>query len=188
MTARPTSAKPCRNAEPSANQLLSPPSTTKKSSPTMNTHGMLGKDDSSIRHYGGAEALKTLTIRYQSILCVQKRSVVPSSPQLRCSIHRRDLLFPSINLSLVHQSRLNSRICALTPFLGRNLILRLFQTTQEDHTVSAHYSVRRRSTILPLFPLFLLVRTALLGYLGCSRLWMESGSLPPSQAPGIRPD
>lgn len=69
MTARPTSAKPCRNAEPSANQLLSPP---EKSSPTMNTHGMLGKDDSSIRHYGGAEALKILTIRYQSILSVQK--------------------------------------------------------------------------------------------------------------------
>lgn len=69
MTARTTSAKPCRNAEPSANQLLSPP---EKSSPTMNTHGMLGKDDSSIRHYGGAEALKTLTIRYQSILFVQK--------------------------------------------------------------------------------------------------------------------
>jgi hypothetical protein len=38
----------------------------------MNTHGMLGKDDSSIRHYGGAEALKTLTIRYQSILFVKK--------------------------------------------------------------------------------------------------------------------
>jgi hypothetical protein len=99
MTARTTSAKPCRNAEPSANQLLSPP---EKSSPTMNTHGMLGKDDSSIRHYGGADALKTLTIRSQSILFVQKRSVVPSSPQLRCSIHHRNLLFPSIDLSLVH--------------------------------------------------------------------------------------